>query len=112
MPAAKKEPMAISWTTEDLYNLLMRGIEPDLCTDTLYLLDDMYEEETPQQRSLRMVWYAEAFEQFLERYQQFTEALHGEFRKINTALRRIAESGNQAKDDSITKDLEAFFRSA
>lgn len=104
-------PKPVSWTTEDLYNLLMRGIEPDLCTDTLPLLDVMYEDETPELRKERMKWYSEAFRQFLERYEKFTAALHGEFRKIQSSLRSIAEGKSAAHDDDAVKNLEHLFQS-
>ncbi len=101
----------VSWTTEDLYNLLMRGIEPDLCTDTLPLLDTMYEDETPEQRKERMAWYSEAFKQFLERYEKFTAALHGEFRKIQTSLRSMSEGKSAEHDASAVSHLEDLFQS-
>ncbi len=105
-------PPTVSWTTEDLYNLLMRGIEPDLCTDTLPLLDTMYADETPEQRKERMQWYSEAFEKFLGRYEQFTAALHGEFRKIQSSLLKAAEGKDQKQDKNITANIEEFFRNA
>lgn len=97
---------------EDLYNLLMRGIEPDLCTDTLPLLDTMYAGETLEERKERMHIYAEAFKNFLERYQQFCGALHGKFQKIQSCLRQMAEGKDQAKDSDVMANIEAFFRNA
>ncbi|MBM3228123.1 hypothetical protein FJZ27_04695 [Candidatus Peribacteria bacterium] len=110
MTVPTTKPIAVSWSTEDLYNILMRGIEPDLCTDTLPLLDVMYEGETSDQRKERMQWYSEAFRQFLERYEKFTAALHGEFRKIQTSLRSIAEGKSAAHDDDAVKNLEHLFQ--
>lgn len=97
---------------EDLYNLLMRGIEPDLCTDTLPLLDTMYVGESKKQRKERMQSYSEAFKKFLDRYERFTAALHGEFRKIQSGLLRAAEGKDQKHDENVTANIEEFFRNA
>ncbi len=107
MPAT---PKTVSWTTEDLYNLLMRGVEPDLCTDTLPLLDVMYADETPDQKKERMQWYSEAFQQFLGRYEKFTAALHGEFRKIHSSLRSMAEGKSAPRDEDAVSHLEDLFQ--
>src|SRR3989338_3782439 len=102
-------PNPVTWTMEDLYNLLMRGVEPDLCTGTLPLLELMYAGESKEERAERMQWYAEAFSRFLERYAKFNGAIHGEFQKIQTSLRSVAEGKDSATDAQATAMLEKFF---
>jgi hypothetical protein len=44
----------------ELYNALMKQVEPDLLTDTIDALDFMYAGETEEERAARMDRYAKA----------------------------------------------------
>lgn len=46
------------------YNLLMSDIEPDLCSNNIDQLDELYTSETPIQERARLERYEKAFENF------------------------------------------------
>ena len=47
-------------TLEDLYDIIMRGIEPELVSDNLDQLDQLYKEETPAENIKRLERYQQA----------------------------------------------------
>src|SRR5690348_5394279 len=56
---------------ETLYNLLMVEIEPELTTEIVPYLDDIYADEKPEDRKARWDWYAAAFDIFSDQYKGF-----------------------------------------
>ncbi len=58
--AAVLEPEYLS--AQWVYDVLMQEIEPDLVTDNLSRLDQIYSDETDVERTIRMERYQQAFE--------------------------------------------------
>ena len=58
---------------EEIYNLLMGRIEPELVTDMLPKLESLYPNETAEEWKKRQVRYARAFALYEER---FTTLMH------------------------------------
>lgn len=57
-------------TMEEVYNLLMQQIEPELMTDMLPKLESLYPNETPQEWKQRQERYKKAFAVYEERFMQ------------------------------------------
>ena len=57
----------------EVYDTLMRRINPELVTDKLPHLDDGFADETPEQRNVRYAKYQEDFAQYNEAYAQWIE---------------------------------------
>ena len=53
---------------EEIYNLLMRQIEPELVTDMLPQLGELYPDETPAEWKKRQERYQRAFALYEERF--------------------------------------------
>lgn len=56
----------------DLYNFVMSGLEPELTTDVMPYLDEMYEDETPAEQAERLERYQSAINEcqdIMETYQ-------------------------------------------
>lgn len=104
MTVPTTKPIAVSWSTEDLYNILMRGIEPDLCTDTMFVVDELYSGETAEERRVRLAWYEQAIDLFAERYHMFVDALKNEFQRAKKKYLRTAES---TSDEGRMQSAEA-----
>ena len=59
---------AMSPTVEEVYNLIMREIEPELTTDMLPTLGELYPDETPQEWKKRQERYQRAFALYETRF--------------------------------------------
>ncbi|MDD4628935.1 MAG: hypothetical protein PHE68_06160, partial [Candidatus Peribacteraceae bacterium] len=69
---------------DELYNSLMREIEPELTTDQIPLLMEKYKDETQEQREARMARYNAAFEAYEKALETHVSGLQkdvGVFRK-------------------------------
>ena len=98
-----------SWTIEDIYNMLMFDIEPELMTNILPDLEELYPNESEEEKKERLARYAKAFEEFTMKFEEFMgawkEQLH-DFKK-NILAHFKQESGAQDKTD--LENLERSF---
>lgn len=86
-----------------LYNLIMGGIEPELTTDMLPMLADIYADETPEQRKERASWYAIAFDIFEEKKKIFVEGWKNYYKNLRNQATEFAQKV-QTEDDSTAAD--------
>lgn len=107
MPTKTKPKKKQDITT--LYNVLMGVIEPELTTDMLPDLDFLYAGETAELRSLRMTWYAIAFELFYARYEELMQQCRGIFQKVKKDVLKLGEEEVGKKDASAMSKLEESF---
>jgi hypothetical protein len=96
---------------EETYNLIMNSIEPDLMTDILPFLDDLYISETNDEHEVRMQWYKTALEIFEERYQDFTEGCKNYYidlrKKAESLYRKTTEENDEGDTmQSIEQSLQ------
>ncbi len=94
-------------TGEQVYNLIMQAIEPELTTDQRSVLDEKYKGETPEQAKERVVRYRKAFEMYDIAYQKYMEELATAVRGYQTALRRDIEQGAKEKDSTGLTSIES-----
>lgn len=96
--------------SEDIYNLIMGRIEPDLTTEMLPLLDDLYIHETPEQRAVRAEWYNKVFAKFDSEYTRFMDKLKdyymGMQRHVKSSVRSIKENAEKESTRAIEDSLE------
>ena len=92
-------------TLEQLYDLIMGQIEPDLVTAQIPLLDAKYANETPEEKRARGERYAEAFALFEQTFGAMTHS----WEQAISAYREDAISATaerSAKEDSkLLEDL-------
>ncbi len=97
-------------TGEDLYNAIMRRIEPDLTTDMLPTLDEYYSFETEEQRKQRAEWYEKVFKQFDLEYAAFVGALKnyctGLKKKATKLVRSVKENAEKVSTKSIEDSIQ------
>lgn len=84
-------------TGEDVYNMLMAQIEPELTTDVLPTLDQKYATETPEEKEVRYARYADAYARYDVAYAQWATALRHDV----DALRRDALRSTEHEDRNI-----------
>ena len=87
----------------------MRDIEPDLCTDTMFIVDELYSGETPDEHQVRLAWYEQAMDLFTERYHVFVDALKDEFHRAKKNFLRTAENTVDAsRIQSAEADIDSL----
>lgn len=96
--------------SEDIYNLVMGRIEPDLTTPMLPLLDDLYMNETKEQRAERAEWYNKVFARFEIDYQTFMNKMKdyymGMQRRVTSSVRAFKENAEKESTRAIEDSLE------
>lgn len=97
------------WTVEDVYNLIMEEIEPELTTHMVEHLDDIYKDETKIARAERAERYKNAFELFQGIWSGLTGALKADAQGIKDSLIDQMKKKANVEDDEAMKNLEDAF---
>jgi hypothetical protein len=88
-----------------IYDLIMGGIEPDLTTDMLPLLDDIYADETEEQRAARARWYDSAFDLFAEDYQTFVQGWKKYYADLKQSVHSFSHSLEKKDHDTAVDQI-------
>jgi len=95
---------------EQLYNLLMAEIEPELLTMVVPHLDEIYKDENPEQKARRAKRYAKAFALFLKRQTAFLEACKHQLLDVKSLVLEAVQILNKDQQDTelsrIAEDIE------
>ncbi len=91
---------------EDLYNILMGAIEPDLATDVIPILDELYLGETEGEHTERMERYAKAIEKFKERSKEFMHDCTEAMLKIKDHAIALAKDAQATEDTGHIHTIE------
>lgn len=92
---------------EDLYNILMGAIEPDLTTQMIPVLDEVYLGETEQEREKRMERYAAAIDEFRVRAAQFAHNFKHTIWQIGEHAMQLATDAQQQQDQDDLQQTES-----
>lgn len=92
--------------SEQLYNILMGAIEPDLRTDMIPILDELYLGETEDEYKERMSRYAAAIEQFQKRAAEFAHDFKSAIVSIGDKAMALAKQMQQEVDSEQVKSAE------
>ena len=90
---------------EEIYNLLMGQIEPDLTTDMLPVLDELYMDETNEEREKRGERYGAAFADFELAYDHFISSCVNFYTDLKKKAKALAQKATKEAD---TKDMNAI----
>lgn len=100
-------PDAVAIPTGDqLYNMLMSKIEPDLTTDQLPLLDEKYKNETPEQAQVRAQRYEKAFAEYDKQLAAYLAGLEAKVREYQTTARKSVEHEERAHEEEQLTGIE------
>ncbi|MDD5623293.1 MAG: hypothetical protein PHI23_01125 [Candidatus Peribacteraceae bacterium] len=94
---------------EEIYDAIMREIEPELVTDQLPLLKEKYKEETPEQKNERGARYQKAFEEYDRRYKLYLSAQHEKVRQFKKSALGFVEAHTNQDDAAKMQSLESSF---
>ena len=93
-------------TGDQLYNMLMSKIEPDLTTDQLPLLDEKYKNETPEQAQVRAARYEKAFAEYDKQLAAYLATLEAKVHQYQSTARKSLEHEERAKEEQALTGLE------
>lgn len=91
---------------EDIYNLLMDGIEPALTTYNLPLLDGMYMDETAEERAARLATYEKAFAEFDKQYKRYMEGWENYYLSLRKKAEALGRNTREANEKDDTSSIE------
>ncbi len=94
---------------EALYDAIMREIEPELLTDMIPYLDELYAYETPEEKQLRAERYERAYELFEQRFQTFAESWMKELQTLKKTMTRSKEQKEGQKEQDALLSMEHSF---
>ena len=95
-----------TWTFEDLYNMIMEEIEPELCTYNIEDMDEMYAGESEKQRKTRFEYYALCLERFWEALTQLIDLTKDDLRDFEEAFFRGMKEKIESQDEGDIADIE------
>lgn len=93
-------------TGDQLYNMLMSKVEPDLTTDQLALLDEKYKNETPEQAQVRAVRYEKAFAEYDRQLADYLAGLEAKVREYQSTARKSLEHEERIREEQKLDTLE------
>ncbi len=92
---------------DELYNLLMAKIEPELTTDQLPLLEARYKGETVDESKARAHRYEAAFTEYDKQLGDYMEGLKQKLRAHQRIAMSSAELGAKAEEQDALSAIEA-----
>lgn len=92
---------------EEVYDIIMASIEPELVTKNLPLLEQQHAGETPEAKAERMKRYEAAFAKYDEEFAKFMEKLHKEVHAVKRDARASAEMKEKEAEAKLEEDLLA-----
>lgn len=90
----------------DIYDAIMKTIEPELLSSELPLLSQKYGQETGEEKAARMARYAKAFAQYDQAYETYITHLRQQVREYRHASFKWAEEETNGKEDAVMNQLE------
>jgi hypothetical protein len=107
-------PIALEplWSAEEIYDALMREIEPDLVSETIGSIDTLYPGETEEERDARMKQYALAFVIFDETLEEYELEKKEEIHRIKNEMQQVVEQESKAEDDATMTKIEESIESS
>ena len=93
-------------TGDELYNMLMSKIEPELTTEQLPLLDQKYVNETADQAKARSQRYQKAFAEYDTQLAAYLAQLEAKVREHQSTARKSLEHEERVKEEQELTGLE------
>ncbi|MFA6259495.1 MAG: hypothetical protein WCX29_02700 [Candidatus Peribacteraceae bacterium] len=106
LPEPPKIPSA-----QELYDLLMAAIEPELTSSQVPSLKQKYAQESKEERKRRMERYRKAYIAYREALDTYTAQLNTQAQAYRRAAFAYAEERDAHKEQLQLKELETAFSS-
>jgi hypothetical protein len=94
-------------TGQQVYDALMRKIEPELITANLKKLDAPYKNESEADRKARYKRYSKAFQEYKKQFKDWSDNLRNAVKNFRRAVIKAAEKKNRTEEETAMQALEA-----
>lgn len=101
-----------NWSMQEIYDLLMFDIEPELMSDILPLLPELYKGEPAEQRAERMERYREAFTVFYQKFDMLLTLWQNELDVFRKEIFRSFEEKALAKEGEDISQIQQNIQNA
>ena len=92
---------------QDIYDSIMKHIEPELKSAILPTLEAKYKDEKPKEQEKRKKRYNDAFAKFYEQYETYMADLHARIHSYHTKAMGNIEDYSRGKEAHKLEDIEA-----
>ena len=96
-------------SAEELYNSIMRGIEPDLTTENIPGLSKKYAGETPEKKDARMDRYVAAYAAYDKAVAKYLKDLNKQVNAYRKEAFKSGEVKSKAAEAGQLSSIEAAF---
>lgn len=93
----------------EIYNSIMREIEPELTTDQVPLMKEKYQNETSEQKKTRGERYAKAMEEYERRYAAYLQEQDAKVRLFKIGAIHFVEDKAAENDQQKLLAIESSF---
>ena len=97
---------------QEVFDSIMRKIEPDLTSDAVTTLDAKYVSESEADKKARMERYKKAFVTYQERYKAFQQKQQSDIRLVSRSMQKNVESKATEMDNSDIQNIESAMSQA
>lgn len=98
---------------QQIYDMIMSGIEADLTSTQLPLLSQKYAHETADEKSARADRYTKAFEAYEKKFQEYCDQWSRDLRTYKrTAISTLEQKARTTEEQTQLEHLESSFASA
>ncbi len=94
---------------EQLYDLIMADIEPDLLLANIPTLDQKYLGESPEEHTARMQRYDAAYKKFDKEFEKFMSEVNDKVRVSKRSALKEQEEGAKVQEETALQSLESAF---
>lgn len=93
------------WTFEDLYNVLMERIEPELCTYNLDQIEEIYTDETQKDHAMRYEHYARCLELFWDALKELIDMTKADLKDFEDEFFNRIKSRIAGEEEGELSDI-------
>ena len=97
---------------QEIYDLLMSKIEPELVTDSLLTLEERFKDEPEEEKKKRLARYQEAFKEYNKIYKEYMSNLTKEVEVYSREEMERLEQQNDEREQEALTSLEASILSS
>jgi hypothetical protein len=94
-------------SAEEIYDMLMAEIEPDLVSGVIEHLAEKYPNETPEEKAARAARYTQAFAEYDVRLQQYREEWDAKLARFKRLAIGYLEHKDRGSESARLQDLES-----
>ena len=99
-------PPQLPGSGEEIYNMIMASIEPELVSGQIPQLKEKYKNETPEQKKERGERYKKAFAEYDKRYDQYMLGMGAKMKAYHRGMRGAAEGGARRGEQKTMDGIE------